>query len=157
MRLAFIPLICAGLLGLTASAIAEQAGNSADAKIQHELYLAQKKATVSSALQLTEAEAALFWPLYDTYVRAEAALNARLAAVIADYASNYDYMTEAKAREIRERLLAADRDRLNLVATTSERAAGMLPEFKVTRLVQVLNRINLTERVELVQRIPLVK
>ena len=149
-------------LGLAASATAQQmpaeaAIGSADAKIQHELYLAQKKATVSRALQLTDEEAALFWSIYGDYVQAEEALNARLGTVINEFASNYDYMTEAKAREIRERSFAIDRDRLTLLTTTAERAASVLPEYKVTRLVQVLNRINLTERVQLAERLPLVK
>ena len=51
---------------------------------------ADKKLVVAQNLQLTDAEGAKFWPLYEAYQKDLQAINQRLLAAIAAYADAYN-------------------------------------------------------------------
>src|SRR5574341_203851 len=65
-----------------------------------------KKTIITEAMECTEAEAAVFWPVYRNYeFELDKQADARLA-LIKDYAENFDTMTEAKAKELIEKALS---------------------------------------------------
>src|SRR5689334_18716805 len=69
---------------------------------------ADKKALVASALQLTDAEAKRFWPLYDTYQRALNAANRQRAVVIEDLLTLNKPLSDLYAKTLATELIAAD-------------------------------------------------
>ena len=60
----------------------------------------EKMAIVTKAMQLTEEQSQLFWPVYKEYETAVMKLNDERLALIKDYAASYDTMTEDGAKDL---------------------------------------------------------
>ncbi len=68
----------------------------------------QKKQIIAANLQLTDAEAVKFWPLYDQYTAELVKINDAKYAAIKDYATNYDTLTDDKALSLTRQILGVD-------------------------------------------------
>src|SRR4051812_47851373 len=86
-----IRLIAACMLaaGLAAPAMAQTTGTT-NMDILRQKVKADKKALVAQNVQLTDAEGAKFWPVYDAYQKDLQAINQRMAGVIVAYAAAYN-------------------------------------------------------------------
>jgi hypothetical protein len=104
---------------LTASArgqsSAQQPANaSAQSSVDQDIDLirkdvrSQKKQIIAANLQLTDAEAVKFWPLYDQYTAELVKINDAKYAAIKDYATNYDTLTDDKALSLTRQILGVD-------------------------------------------------
>ena len=145
-------------LSISAPFVAQaQQAPTEDARILAELYQAQKKAVISRAMVLTPEESAAFWPIYDELSTELNALNAELGVLIKDFAANFQFMSDSKAKELRDNWFRLEQARLDSLKRYADRFANILPQIKVTRLVQTLNRINLTERVQIAEQIPFIQ
>ena len=80
---------CALVAGLALPAMA-QAPNTTNMEILRQKITADKKLVVAQNLQLTDAEGATFWPVYDAYQKDLQQINQRLAAAIKAYAEAYN-------------------------------------------------------------------
>ena len=78
-------------------------------KIALEKMQADKKLLVSETMKLSQADAAVFWPVYNSYQEILLNLTKRLIKVIDNYAKNYNNMTEANAKELLDEYLAVER------------------------------------------------
>jgi hypothetical protein len=63
----------------------------------------EKTAIVSRAMQLTEAQAEAFWPVYKEYEAEFIKLNDERLVLIKDYAAVYDTMTDEAAKSLTDR------------------------------------------------------
>ena len=68
----------------------------------------QKKQIIAADLQLTDAEAVKFWPVYDQYTAELVKINDAKYAAIKDYATNYDTLTDDKALSLTRQILGVD-------------------------------------------------
>ncbi len=68
----------------------------------------QKKQIIAANLQLTDAEAEKFWPLYDQYTAELVKINDAKYAAIKDYATNYYTLTDDKAVSLTRQILGVD-------------------------------------------------
>ncbi len=68
----------------------------------------QKKQIIAANLQLTDAEAVKFWPLYDQYTAELVKINDAKYTAIKDYATNYDTLTDDKALSLTRQILGVD-------------------------------------------------
>jgi len=98
-------------LGLATSATAQQEPN-ANMQIVAEKIRADKKLLVASNMDLTEAEAAKFWPVYDAYQVELGKLADRTITMIKGYAATYQTMTDEAADKLLTELMAIEKDRL---------------------------------------------
>jgi hypothetical protein len=128
-----------------------------EAEINRANIEAQKKEIVAANMQLTDAESKVFWPVYNEYQRQMKAINDKLAAVIQDFAKNYNTMTDAKAGEILKGYLATEKERLALKEKYVPKFKKVLPMIKVTRYYQIENKLEAMVRFALVKQIPLAK
>jgi hypothetical protein len=69
---------------------------------------ADKKLLVAENLQLTEAEAKAFWPIYQAYQDELFLLRGRTAKLITDYAAAYDQMSNATAKKLLDEYLTIE-------------------------------------------------
>jgi hypothetical protein len=60
----------------------------------------QKVAIVSQLMQLSPAQAAVFWPVYNDYAKELAALSNLRVKGIKEYAANYNSLSDEKATEL---------------------------------------------------------
>ena len=118
---------------------------------------ADKKLLVAENMQLTEAEAKAFWPVYDQYQNELFLLRSRTAKLIKDYADAYDKMTNDTAKKLLDELVSIEALGPKLRQTYLPKFRKVLPETKVVRYYQIENKINAALMYELAANIPLMK
>ena len=118
---------------------------------------AQKRAFIAVNMQLTDAEDAKFWPVYDSYQAELDKLVQRLLVVILDYADQYKMLSDQKAMGILDEYLAIESERLALRKAYLPKFRQALPDKKVVRFYQLENKIQAAVNYELAANIPLVK
>jgi hypothetical protein len=156
-RLLWIAL-CAAMAA--AGPVAAQ-GQSAEANMQilRDKLKADKKLLVAENMQLSDAEAKGFWPVYDAYQKDMQALNDRLGKAILAYADGYNKnsLTDEQATKLTSEVIAIEESEVKLRKSYSDRLAKVLPGRKVARYLQIENKIRAQVRYELAAQIPLVK
>ncbi len=118
---------------------------------------ANKKALVAVNLELDDAEAKAFWPVYDRYEGELSSVSNRLIDLIEDYTANFATMSDEKASQIVEDFLAIERERAELREKYLEPFSEALPGRKVARFYQIENKIQAVFRYELARNIPVIE
>ena len=118
---------------------------------------ADKKLLVAQNMQLTEAEAKGFWPIYEKYQAELFLIRGRTLLLIRGYAEAYDKMTNSTAKKLLDDLIAIETLRLKLVQAYIPKFQKVLSNVKVARYVQIENKVNAALYYELAARIPLIK
>jgi len=116
-----------------------------------------KKAVVASVLELTEGEAKVFWPVYNSYQGDMVAHYDRLLKLLDTYAKTYDAMSDETATSILKQYLGLERDHVALLTSYLPRFSKVLPPRKVVKLYQIENKARALVNYELARGIPLVK
>ena len=118
---------------------------------------ADKRLLVAENLQLTEAEAKAFWPVYDQYQNELFLIRVRTGKLINDYAAAYEKMTTGIAQRLLDESMTIETLRLSLNKAYLPKFRKVLPQTKVVRYYQIENKLNAALYYELAARIPLVK
>ncbi|MCU0561120.1 MAG: hypothetical protein MUD16_13130 [Desulfobacterales bacterium] len=118
---------------------------------------ADKKLFVAENMQLSDAEAKAFWPVYQAYQDELFLLRQRTGKLIQDYADAYASMSEAAAKKLLEESLAIEEAGLKLRQAYLPKFRKALPEVKVARYFQIENKIQAALYYGLAAEIPLVK
>jgi hypothetical protein len=116
-----------------------------------------KKAFIAQYMQLTDAEGKEFWPYYNSYQFDLQKINERLVKLINDYAKTYQNMSDQDAVKMVNEYLAIEQDQLKLKELYFRTLRKTLPVKKVTRYMQLENKISALVKFELAAKIPLVK
>jgi len=119
---------------------------------------ADKKLVVAANMELTEAEAKGFWPVYDAYQADLQALNERLGKLIVRYADVYNNktLTNEAAKSLLDEALAIEQAEVSMRQTYAPKLSAALPPTKVARYLQIENKIRAAIKYELAEGIPLV-
>ncbi len=144
-----------GTLLFAAPVLAEEAAQTT-MDIVREGLQADKKVLVATNLELTEAEAKAFWPLYDDYQKKLFDVQTRLVEVIHEYAATRDTLTDEQARDLIERYLAVEEDRAKLRRSVLASFSKAVPGLKLARFYQIENKIDAVVRYDLATTVPLV-
>ena len=118
---------------------------------------ADKKLLVAKNMQLTEAEARGFWPLYDRYQNELFLLRQRTLKLINDYGKAYEKMTDNTAKKLVNEYMTLEGLGLKLREAYLPKFRKVIPEVKVLRYYQIENKINAVLFYELASNIPLTK
>ena len=145
-------------VGLTATGMAQTTGTT-NMEILLQKVKADKKLVVAQNLQLTDAEGAAFWPVYDAYQKDLQAINQRLTNVIRAYADAYNKGPVANdvAKKLLDEVLAIEDAEAKLKSSSAPKILAVLPATKAARYIQVENKIRAVIRYELATGIPLVQ
>ncbi len=125
-------------------------------EVQREALKTEKKAAVAQAMQFTDAESEVFWPLYNEYNGKMYVFNTELYKLIKKFAANYELMSNEKAVELWTGSMKVEQDLLNLEKTYFKKFQKILPGRKVMRYFQVENKIKTLVEAQLALEIPLV-
>jgi hypothetical protein len=126
-------------------------------QIVREKVRADKKLLVAESMQLTEAEAKAFWPVYDQYQDELFLLRARTAKLINDFADAYEKLSNDTAKKLLDEYMTVESLGLKLRQTYLPKFRKVLPEVKVVRYYQIENKIQAVLIYELAANIPLMK
>jgi len=154
--------LSAMLLGaaMIASQPAWSQANAADATDMQALRAAvqtDKKAYVASMLQLTDAEAGKFWPLYTSYQRALDMANRQRAVALEGLVARDKPMSDLYARNLARDLIAADEVELKARRTLHNRLMRALPAKTAARYLQLEAKIRALQAYDIAVTFPLVR
>jgi len=124
-------------------------------QIVREKLKADKKLLVADNMQLTEAEAKTFWPVYDAYQKDLAKLGERTVKLIQDYAASYATLTNETAKKLMDESIAIDGERNKLRQSYLPKFRHVLSEVKVARYYQIESKIQAMVNYDLAAGIPL--
>jgi Spy/CpxP family protein refolding chaperone len=155
-------LLCAAVMAavvLASPAALAQDKPADNMAIVMEKVRADKKLLVAGNMNLTESEAAAFWPVYEAYQKDLSALNVRTKKAIESYAAAYGQGTvpDETAKKLLDETLAIEASELELKRSYVPKFQKVLPAAKVARYYQIENKIRAAVRYELAAAIPLVK
>ena len=152
--LVLVGLVMVMLSGFTAAA---QEKSADDMQILREKLRADKKLVVAENMQLTEAEAKAFWPVYEQYQDELFLLRTRTLKLIKDFADAYEKMDNATAKKLMDEFTTIDSLGPKLRQAYLPKFRKVLPEVKVARYYQIENKIQAALMYELSRNIPLAK
>jgi len=130
---------------------------SSNMEILREKIQADKKLVVAANMNLTDAEAKAFWPIYQEYQTKLTKINERITKLIVEYAQNYQTMTNEIAKKLMTESMAVEKERLTLKESLMPKFQKALPAIKVARYYQIENKIQAIVQYSLADGIPLVE
>ncbi len=116
---------------------------------------AKRKAKVEANLNLTESEAKAFWPLYDEYQAEVVKIGDRRAALVTEFARDYEKLGDDQAKKMITESLDITEDALALRRATLKKMEGVLPPQKLARFLQIENKFDAQVDYELAKMVPL--
>ena len=132
---------------------------TSDMEILKQKVKADKKLLVAGNLELTEAEAKSFWPVYDAYQADLSALNARTAKLVKGYADAYNKgpVASETAKQLLTEMLAIEDAEVKLRQSYVPKFEKTVPVVKVARYLQIENKIRAVIKYELAAGIPFIQ
>jgi hypothetical protein len=109
-------------------------------------------------MELTDAEAKQFWPVYESYQKDLEAVNKQLFKTIKEYseAFNKGSIPNDQAKKLLGEALSVEEQETKLKRTYAEKLEKVIPSAKVARYIQMETKIRSLIKFEMAQQIPLV-
>ena len=147
----------AGLLAYAVPVVAQEMSDS-NMEILKQKLKADKKLLVAGNMDLSEADAKKFWPLYDAYQKDLEQVNQKLGQTIKEYAEafNKGQVPDNTAKKLLNDAFSVEEQETKLKRTYAEKLEKVLPYSKVARYMQIENKIRSLIKMELASQIPLV-
>lgn len=147
-------LVIAATLGTPAFA---GDNSSSNMEIQKQKAMADKKALVSANMNLTDAEAKGFWPIYEAYQKDLMVINEKLVTVINSYADqfNNNTLTDTSSVKLLNDAWAIEESEIALKRQYLPKVSAVLPGVKAARYIHVEQKLRAGLRWELAKRVPL--
>jgi Spy/CpxP family protein refolding chaperone len=117
---------------------------------------AQRKEITAQNMTLTADEATKFWPIFDQYRQEAIKINDNRWALIKDYATNYDTMTDAQAQSYIKQSNAVDEQLMALRMKYVPTFEKVISPKKTALWFQIDRRIDLLINLQLSSVIPMV-
>lgn len=126
-------------------------------KLTYDVLTSEWTNLIGGVLDLTDAEAKAFWPLYEEYGEKKGDLWNRRIDVIKIFLGSYSDMTPEMSRILLDQSFNLEKQMLELAMTYAEKFDDVLPPNKVTRLFQAENKLETTMMMEIAKDVPLAK
>ncbi len=144
------------LLASFAVSVPAFAQAKSDLELSRDVLQAQRKLVVSQNMTLTESEGTAFWPVFDAYAAEQRKLNDRLVVLIESFLTDYDTLTDDRARTLLDESLSIREGRAKLRRDYLKRFEKTLPGKKLARFYQIDNKIDTLLDIEIAKTMPLV-
>ena len=148
-------LLSVGALSQTAGVTAKPVSDS-DIQLLRSDVQAGKNEIITATMQFSDAESTAFWPVYRDFARDQQVIGDDRVALIKDYATNYDSMDDAKAKDMVQRMINIEDKTLNLREDYWPKFMKALGAKRAAKFYQVDNRISLLINLQLSSSIPLI-
>jgi len=117
----------------------------------------QKVAILTEMMDFSEKEDAAFWPIYRQYDVELSGLSDRRVQLIADYAKNFESMTDAAADRIALGALDFEAKRSALKAKYFDKVKAALSAKQAARFLQIENQLLLIIDLQISASLPIVE
>jgi hypothetical protein len=150
-------IVLAALMGSVLPATAQESSDT-NMEILKQKLKADKKLIVAGNMDLSEADAKKFWPIYDAYQKDLEQVNQKLGQTIKDYADAFNKgpIADNTAKKLLGDVLSVEEQETKLKRTYADKLEKVLPYSKVARYIQIEQKIRALIKMELAQQIPLV-
>jgi hypothetical protein len=142
---------------IQAQAPASQSSTDQDIELLRKDIRSQKKQIIAANIQVTDAEAEKFWPLYDQYTAELVKINDAKYAAIKDYATNYDTLTDEKALSLIRQVLGVDQSVTQLRQKYLPMFSKVISGKKTALFFQLDRRLVMLIDLQLASQIPMVQ
>ncbi len=112
---------------------------------------------MTDALDLPQAQADAFWPLYREYETELSALGDRRVSMVKRFAEKYGTMTDADAATFAKDWFALHRDRLKLREKYYAKVAKAISSMVAARFIQVENTLGMLLDLQIAAELPLLE
>jgi hypothetical protein len=118
---------------------------------------ADRTAIFTAAMELTDDQGTMFWPIYRGYEVSLSAINDQRIQLIKDYAKVYDNLAAESAKEIADRWFKMQSDRLKLRKSYYKKFEKALSTGIAARFVQVDHQLGLFGDLQIASEMPLIE
>ena len=115
---------------------------------------ADKAAIISEAMQFSDKDSAVFWPIYKRYEADVAKSNDDRVQVIKTYSDKFNSITDADAKNLAERTFAYESKRTDLKKKYFKEFNKQLPATTVAKFFQLEHRLDLVIDLKLAAGLP---
>ena len=131
--------------------------NDKDVALLRKNLQAEAKQLITKNMQLTDSEAAGFWPLYDQYAAEVRKVNDTRFGLIKQYAKIYTTMTQDEADSMFKLLAEADQTIISLRLQYLPKFEQVLPGTKAALFMQLDRRLDSLFNVQIASQLPAIK
>lgn len=144
---------------LAMPAFATDDSKNIDMQVLRQKMSADKRLIVANNMNLTDAEAKKFWPIYDAYQNDLQQINQRLANLINSFAlaDSMGAVLNSTAKALLDEAIAIRLDEAKLMKSYVPKLSKALPLTKVARYSQIEFKIRAIVYYELAGAIPLIE
>lgn len=143
------------LVLVTVNAVSAQSMSDEVAYIRS-IFGKEKKELIKQFMNLNDAESAKFWPVYDQYTEAQKKLADERIAAIADYAKQYNGLTDDQAKNLVGRILKNDKAVTKLQGQYFKKLSKTLSPLKAAQFMQADQYIQTTIKSAMQDLIPFI-
>jgi len=131
--------------------------SDANMEILKQKLKADKKLLVAGNMDLSDADAKKFWPIYNEYQKDLEQVNQKLANTIKEYADAFNKgpIQDNTAKKLLNEAISVEEQESKLKRTYADKLEKVLPYSKVARYIQIETKIRSLIKMELAQQIPL--
>ena len=156
MRNALAAALLGVVLGATPPLHAQdRSGDVTDLQALRQAVKNDKRALVASTLNLNDAEAKRFWPIYEAYQREIDNNGRRRGVALQDLMFRDRPMTNLAAKQYATELLAVDEALMRARRTMRNRVMRALPAVKAARYMQLEEKIRAVQDYDVAATVPL--
>jgi hypothetical protein len=117
----------------------------------------EKQAIVTQAMQLTEAQSEVFWPVYREYESEMMKINDQRVTLIKDYAANYNEMSDATAKDLVNRAFKLQEARTKTLKKYVGKVGKAVDMKTAARWAQVEQALNSAIDLQVASELPLLQ
>jgi len=118
---------------------------------------AKREQIVKEAMQLNDQQSAALWPIYREYSAEQTKLGDEKLAIVNDYAQNFLAMSNEKADQLAQKVMALEDQRIALRRKYYELMKKALPTVLVVEFFQVENQIQLIVDLQIASNLPIIE
>jgi hypothetical protein len=115
---------------------------------------ADRTAVIIAAMNFSDKDAALFWPIYRQYEYERSTLEDSRVAVIREYAKKYPDLTDTEAKSMAEQMFDYDARLAALKKKYFKKFNKALPALTVTKFFQLDRRLDLVTDMQMESSLP---
>ena len=117
----------------------------------------ERQALVTAGMELTDEQAAKFWPVYREYRAELAPIGDRQVDLIMGYAERYGSVDDDYAQEMLNEFLNIKQAQLEVLRKYVPKFLAVLPAVKVARFYQIENKLDAVVAFDLAASIPVLQ
>jgi len=117
---------------------------------------ADKTKILTDQMQLSDAEAKTFWPIYNDYDHELTKLNDERVQLLKDYAQQYDTLTDQQVQSLAARSFDLQKKRIDLRQKYFKKISKAVSPKTAARFVQVEDRVDMLINLQIAANFPMV-